>query len=158
VSTDLLAFTRNFEPGGELDRQQPTPHRATEISRVRRGLARMHADDSPRLREAPGPQSPEFHAELTRAVLAVDKHDRELVDTKPRCGADWAQLCATPAKGSRRELALLRIAGKLLHHRVPEPMVLALLHTQNRTMCCPPLAPSEVELLWGKLIDRQERP
>jgi hypothetical protein len=53
VSTpDTLAWTAAFGPGGKLDQLQPEPpHRHIEQVRVSRGIAKMHADDAPGLRD-----------------------------------------------------------------------------------------------------------
>jgi hypothetical protein len=156
---DELEWVRDYAPGGRLDKLQPAPTLDTTVSRLRRALDAMHADQDPALDafDQDGRAGTDFYRTATHAMLAVDQRDHEVIRGKARSGADWAQLCATPAKGADRRWALLRIGGKLLHHRVDEPMVLAQLLTHNRTMCLPPLQPAEVELLWRSIADRGHR-
>jgi hypothetical protein len=148
---DDLAFTRNFEPGGPLDQEQPKPHLVAQQDVVERGIAKMHADDSPRLREDFGRQSLDFHRELARAMLEVVYADSDLINGKALTTADWANLIGTPATRQDRRHLLLRLGGRKLHEGTPAAMVLPELLVHNRAMCIPPLAVPEVVLLWESL-------
>jgi hypothetical protein len=161
VST-ALAFTGNFDPGGILDRQQPEPWRIAEADRVERAITKLRAERDARLEDfhdtgVPAGRRVAGHdasRAVAEAIIEVDRSDRDVIASKARSGLDWANLVGTPAYESGRRHVLLRLGGKWLHSGLPGVMVLAQLLVQNRTMCIPPLAVAEVELLWRSLCDR----
>jgi hypothetical protein len=157
-AAESLAWGDAFRPGGELDRCQPVaPHRHIELVRVGRGLSKMHSEQSPGLDDVDedGRAGLVFVQALTRAIIEVDEYDAAMIDGKARTGYDWGELCAKPARGQRRFRMLLRLGGKLLHHEVPEAMVLALMLAWNRSMALPPLDNFEVEKVWRWVCERR---
>ena len=158
TAIDGLGFTRDFEPGGKLDTLQPQPWHRAEVDRVRLALNRMACAADPALDDfdEDGRAGERFYLNAARAVLEVDREASELVGSKARTEMDWAEVCATPGKGHDRRLLMLRIGGKLLHHGVPDLMVLFLLLGHNRSLCIPPLMVPEVELLWQDLCSKRE--
>jgi hypothetical protein len=160
-ATEDLAFTRNFEPGGTLDKLQPDPWRRAMHDRVGRAISTMQAERDPGLDDfhASGQDGlmtagPDALKAVAEAVIRVDREDSERVYGKARTAAEWADLVCTPAWENARRWVLLRLGGKWLHHGLPGLMVLGELLKHNRTMCIPPLPVPEVELLWRSLCDK----